>query len=182
MVAAHHSDDLAALSGSGGLYVAPGTWGHPGGHGLGGIHLFQFWLRAAHYGSFDLCVDSPDITLAQLQLRKGTHFLYEYDLNIPWCHEIRVEDKLEGEPGKGYPRCIGGEGHCPPEDCAGPTGFMDNRNSLASMALWEDLHIMVEFAREVLLKQRPEVLNDEERRWELEGALERYRAREIARG
>jgi hypothetical protein len=41
---------------------------------------------------------------------------------------------------------------------------------------------MVEFAREVLLKQRPEVLNDEERRWELEGALERYRAREIARG
>lgn len=152
------------------------------GMGWEGIHLFQFCLRAAHYGSFDLCVDSPNITLAELQLRKGTRFLYEYDLNIPWCHEVRVEDKLKGEPGKPYPRCIGGEGHCPPEDCAGPAGFMDNRNSMASMASWEDLHTMVEIARELLLEERPEVLNDEERRWELEGALERYRAREMAQG
>jgi len=150
--------------------------------GWEGIHLFQFCLRAAHYGSFDLCVDSPNITLAELQLRKGTRFLYEYDLNIPWCHEVRVEDRLEGQPGKRYPRCIGGEGHCPPEDCAGPAGFMNNRNSMASMASWEDLHTMVEIAREVLLEEHPEVLNDEERRWELEGALERYRAREIAQG
>jgi hypothetical protein len=51
-----------------------------------------------------------------------------------------------------------------------------------SMASWEDLQTMVEIAREVLLEERPEVLNDEERRWELEDALERYRAREIARG
>jgi hypothetical protein len=127
-------------------------------------------------------VDSPNITLADLQLRKGTRFLYEYDLNIPWCHEIRVEDKLQVEPGESYPRCIGGEGHCPPEDCAGPVGFMESRNSMASMASWEDLQTMVEIAREVLLEERPEVLNDEERRWELEDALERYRAREIARG
>ncbi len=41
---------------------------------------------------------------------------------------------------------------------------------------------MVEIAREVLLEESPEVLNDEERRWELEGALERYRAREIVQG
>lgn len=149
------------------------------GMGWEGIHLFQFCLRAAHYGSFDLCADSPNVTLAELQLRKGTRFLYEYDLNIPWCHEVRVEDRLEGQLGKSYPRCIGGEGNCPPEDCAGPAGFMNNRNSMAS---WEDLHIMVEIAREVLLEERPEVLNDEERRWELEGALERYRAREIAQG
>ena len=59
---------------------------------------------------------------------------------------------------------------------------MDNRNSMASIVAWENLHPMVEFAREVFLKKRPEVLNDEERRLELEGALERYRAREIARG
>jgi hypothetical protein len=152
------------------------------GMGWEGIHLFQFCLRAAHYRSSDLCVDSPNITLAELQLRKGTRFLYEYDLNIPWCHEIRVEDKLQVGPGKSYPRCIGGEGHCPPEDCAGPAGFMESRNSMASMASWEDLQTMVEIAREFLLEERPEVLNDEERRWELEDALERYRAREIARG
>jgi hypothetical protein len=117
-----------------------------------GAHLSQFCLRAAHYGSSDLCVDSPNITLAELQLRKGTRFLYEYDLNIPWCHEIRVEDKLEGELGKSYPRCIGGEGHCPPEGCAGPAGFMGHRNSMDSMASWEDLHTMVEIAREILME------------------------------
>ena len=51
---------------------------------------------------------------------------------------------------------------------------MDNRNSMASMASWENLQIMVKIARQVLLEERPEVLNDEETRWELEEALERY--------
>ena len=59
---------------------------------------------------------------------------------------------------------------------------MGHRNPMASMASWEDLPIMVDIAHEILLEERPEVLDDEERRWELEGALERYRAREIARG
>ena len=59
---------------------------------------------------------------------------------------------------------------------------MDNRNSMASMASWENLQIMVKIARQVLLEERPEVLNDEETRWELEEALERYRARELAQG
>ena len=53
---------------------------------------------------------------------------------------------------------------------------------MASMASWEDLHLVVDIAREVLLDKRIEVLNDEERCWELEGALERYRARKAAQG
>src|SRR5664280_1346001 len=52
--------------------------------GWEGIHLFQFCLRAARYGSWEVSASSPDVKLAELQLRKGTRFLYEYDLNVPW--------------------------------------------------------------------------------------------------
>jgi hypothetical protein len=75
--------------------------------GWEGIHLYQFCLRAAHYGSCELSASSPEVTLAALRLRKGARFTYQYDLNIPWRHEVRIEDHLPAEPGKTYPRCIG---------------------------------------------------------------------------
>src|SRR5471032_2293957 len=39
--------------------------------GWEGIHLYDFHLRAARYGSSELAASSPDITLAELRLRKG---------------------------------------------------------------------------------------------------------------
>jgi hypothetical protein len=39
--------------------------------GWEGIHLYQFKLHAARYGSWELAAASPDVTLAALQLRKG---------------------------------------------------------------------------------------------------------------
>jgi len=58
--------------------------------GWEGIHLYDFALRAARYGSWELSASSPDVTLAslRLRLRKGARFCYEYDLNIPWRHEV----------------------------------------------------------------------------------------------
>jgi hypothetical protein len=41
---------------------------------------------------------------------------------------------------------------------------------------------MVEILCEVALERRPEVLDDEEARWRLEGAVKRSRARERAPG
>ena len=61
--------------------------------GWEGIHLYQFCLRAARYGSWELSAASPEVTLAALQLRKGARFAYEYDLNIPWRHEVRIENR-----------------------------------------------------------------------------------------
>jgi Plasmid pRiA4b ORF-3-like protein len=66
--------------------------------GWEGIHLYQFRLRAARYGSWELSASSPEMTLAALQLRKGTRFIYEYDLNVPWRHEVRIEDRLSPAP------------------------------------------------------------------------------------
>jgi Plasmid pRiA4b ORF-3-like protein len=86
--------------------------------GWEGIHLYEFRLRAAHYGSWELAASSPDVTLAALRLRKGARFIYEYDLNIPWRYEVRIEDRLEPDARKTYSVCTGGDGACPPEDIA----------------------------------------------------------------
>jgi hypothetical protein len=58
--------------------------------GWEGIHLYNFHLRAEHYGSWELSASSPDVTLTALRLRKGARFIYEYDLNIPWRHEVQA--------------------------------------------------------------------------------------------
>lgn len=55
---------------------------------------------------------------------QGCRFLYEYDLNIPWEHEIRLEERLAPKPQACYPCCVGGEGTCTPEDCGGPDAWL----------------------------------------------------------
>jgi hypothetical protein len=151
--------------------------------GWEGIHLDDFHLRAARYGSWEVAASSPDVTLAALRLRKGARFIYEYDLNIPWHHEVRIEDRLAPEARKTYPVCTGGDGACPPEDCGGPASFMDHRDDRFSFDALEDLDTMAEVLQQVALKEGSEMLKlDQETRWRLEDALERAKAREQAQG
>jgi hypothetical protein len=152
------------------------------GMGWEGIHLYQFCLRAARYGSWELSAASPEVTLTALQLRKGARFAYEYDLNIPWRHELRIENRREPESGKAYPVCIGGNGACPPEDCGGPEAYLAGLSGMVSMAALEDLDTMAEIIGQVVLERRAELLEDEETRWRLGHAVERSRARERAQG
>ena len=149
--------------------------------GWEGVHLYQFGLRAARYGSWELSAGSPDVSLAALRLRKGARFSYEYDLNIPWAHEVRVEDRLRPEPGAVLPACTGGAGRCPPEDCGGPAGFMAHRDDATSWEALEELRELAEVLGKVALERRPGQL-DEEIVWRLERAVERGKARERARG
>lgn len=151
--------------------------------GWEGIRLYQFRFRAARYGSRELSASSPDVTLAALRFRKGARFIYEYDLNIPWLHEVRIEDQLEPEARKIYPVCTGGAGACPPEDCGGPESFMDRRNDRLLFDALEDLDTMVEVLQQIALKDGSEVLAlEQETRWRLEDAVERSKAREQAEG
>jgi Plasmid pRiA4b ORF-3-like protein len=80
---------------------------------------FQFHLRAVRYGSPELSAFSPAATLASFRLRTGSRFLYEYDLNIPWRHEIRVERLVERAAGRHYPFCLDGHGAARPRTAAG---------------------------------------------------------------
>ena len=150
--------------------------------GWEGIHLYQFCLRAARYGSWELSASSPEVTLAALRLRKDARFTYEYDLNIPWRHEVRIENRLGQETGQACPACIGGQSACPPEDSGGPAGFMAGRNSMLSLDALEDLDTMTEIIGEVVLERRMELLDIDDTHWRLEQAVERSKARERAQG
>lgn len=49
---------------------------------------------------------------------------YDYDFGDSWQHEIVLEAILP-RAAHPYPRCIGGERACPPEDCGGIDGYQD---------------------------------------------------------
>ena len=124
--------------------------------GWEGIHLYQFCVRSRRYGSWEVSASSPDVTLASLKLRRGARFTYEYDLNIPWRHEVRIEEnRLDTPPGKAYPTCIAGDGARPPEDCGGPHGYLAGLDNASSWDALEDLHTMADILREVVFDVDP---------------------------
>ena len=106
--------------------------------GWEGVHLFLFNLRTANFGSWELGGRSPDISLGELQLRKGARFIYEYDLNIPWEHEVRLEAELPSKP-RAYPHCVEGHASSPPEDCRGIADFLVRHDAWVSEEGLEDL-------------------------------------------
>jgi hypothetical protein len=150
--------------------------------GWDGIHLFEFSLRAVHYGSSELGWRSPNISFGDLQIRKGARFSYEYDLNIPWEHEVRLENRIQPEPGRTYPYCVAGHEPCPPEDCGGPIGFMERRDSRYSLEGIEDLAAVADFVGRVVLKKQTAVLKDEAVIEEMRDVLERLEIRNSWQG
>lgn len=55
----------------------------------------MFSTCAPRYSSEAVAALSQDLTQAARRLRKAARLIYEYDLNIPWRHEVRIEDRLE---------------------------------------------------------------------------------------
>jgi hypothetical protein len=131
--------------------------------GWEGIHLYQFVVHAARYGSWELTAESPDIGIDALKLRKGSRFVYEYDLNVPWEHEVRLEDRAAAEPRTHYPRCIGGAGNCPPEDSGGPEAWMRQEDEALGLGLDDDLVTAMEFIKDISDSGSFAVLDDADR-------------------
>lgn len=46
---------------------------------------------------------------------------YIYKAGEGWRHDLTLEGTVERESGSEYPRCTGGAGAVPPEDCGGPS-------------------------------------------------------------
>jgi hypothetical protein len=113
--------------------------------GWEGIHLFQFMLRARRFGSLELVARSPDVPLSELRLRQGTRFRYEYDLNVPWEHEVRLESRHEADAQRSYPICPDGDGSCPPEDCGGVAGFRAQREAWTAPEARHDFAVLAGF-------------------------------------
>jgi len=56
---------------------------------------------------------------------KTSKIEYTYDFGDNWRHTIELEEILEPVKGFKYPFCVDGERACPPEDCGGPSGYME---------------------------------------------------------
>lgn len=150
--------------------------------GWEGIHLFQFTRRARRFGSRELAARSPDIPLSELRLRQGTRFCYEYDLNGPWEHEVRLESRHEADPGSSYPICLDGDGSCPPEDCGGVNGFLDRREAWTAPETGRDFAVLADFVAQLALKQSTGASIDAEEIHDVWEALERLEGRQSWQG
>ena len=102
-------------------------------------HLHEFEIAGRRYGIPDSdwddqsVADEAESTLISL-VGPRDRFTYVYDFGDSWNHEITVVEILSPEPGVRYPRCISGQGACPPEDVGGPWGYEEFQAVLADPA------------------------------------------------
>ena len=93
-------------------------------------HLWEFTANEHKYGM--LLPDDPDwngriknaaTTKLSALLTGGVREIeYVYDIGDNWQHRVIIEKLKAAEPGVTYPRFLGGERRCPPEDCGGYPG------------------------------------------------------------
>ena len=141
--------------------------------GWEGIHLFEFAVRGVRYAGPGLSGPSTDVVLSDFRFRRNAKFRYAYDMFCGWEHEIRVEQRLAGVPGKRYPQCVGGAGACPPEDCGGPDAYHARREEATGLDAMNDLAVVAETVERVLIDKDSSCLGDDDTRWRLEVAVER---------
>lgn len=139
-------------------------------------------MHTVRYGSWETAVTSADVALDALKLRNGSRFLYEYDLNIPWEHEVRLEERRSPKPGTHYPFCIRGDGNCPSEDSGGPDAWMRQRDEALGLELDDDLATALEFIEEINDAQSLAVLDDPDRAGDLRELLFRIEERAALSG
>jgi hypothetical protein len=98
-------------------------------------HLWEFVVDDRKYGMPD--PDRPHVKsgastkLANILASGMTEFDYVYDFGDNWEHRIIVEQTADAETGAKYPRFLGGERRCPPEDCGDPSGYFDFIENIA---------------------------------------------------
>ncbi|HKR43258.1 MAG TPA: plasmid pRiA4b ORF-3 family protein [Paraburkholderia sp.] len=93
-------------------------------------HLHRFIIRGWRYGGHHdgalQFFDGPEtLSLAAFGLREHERFVYVYDFNSWWLHDVRVERRMCDQLSRPPPRCIAGAGRCPPEDIGGPERYMN---------------------------------------------------------
>ena len=132
------------------LYIEPGIWRRihvPGGYtfwdlhvaiqdsmGWQDRHLHVFRLiRKGNRKPLSIGIPTeesakhvlPDweVPLSERLDEPGAEMIYEYDFGDGWEHKVLLEAIMLKEEDAVYPRCVGGERTCPPEDCGGPPGY-----------------------------------------------------------
>jgi hypothetical protein len=99
-------------------------------------HLHEFEIAGRRYGIPDPDWDGQELvdeTKGKLfrLIKQGDRFDYLYDFGDNWTHHLCVDKVIAAEPGVRYPRCIAGQGACPPEDVGGPWGYEEFQAALS---------------------------------------------------
>jgi hypothetical protein len=102
-------------------------------------HLHEFMLYGVRYGDpmlLEECefLNSRTTHLVDIVPQSGAHFQFDYiyDFGDHWEHIVEFEECLAAEEGARYPRCVGGENACPPEDIGGTSGFAEYRKIMSN--------------------------------------------------
>jgi len=98
-------------------------------------HLHEFRIKAPlnneivsigipddEFGEFEV-MPGWEVPITAYLAEPGQAIEYEYDFGDSWVHEIMFEATLIKEKGSKYPKCLGGERACPPEDCGSAPGY-----------------------------------------------------------
>jgi hypothetical protein len=103
-------------------------------------HLWEFEANERKYGmllpsdpEWNARIKNAAKTKLSALLAVGVREIeYVYDMGDNWQHRIVVEKLMVAEAGAQYPRFLGGERRCPPEDCGGFPGYYEFLGNLAS--------------------------------------------------
>ena len=103
-------------------------------------HLWEFAAGESRYGMLlpndadwnERIKDAAKTKLSALLTPDIREIGYVYDMGDNWQHRIIVEKLNAAEPGARYPRFLGGERRCPPEDSGGFPGYYEFLENIAS--------------------------------------------------
>jgi len=102
-------------------------------------HLHEFTLYGIRYRDpllLEECefIDSTRTYLVDIVPQSGAKFQfdYTYDFGDNWEHVVEFERCVAAEEGVRYPRCLGGENACLPEDVGGTPGFAEHRKIMSN--------------------------------------------------
>lgn len=108
-------------------------------------HLHRFHVHGQDHGLPKIGTagfgNPRGVRLADLRLRVGERFSYEYNFHAPWQHDLRLEGTLETDPRRPWPVCTGGRRACPPESCYGPDDYqrwLEGRHSFGAICALEE--------------------------------------------
>jgi hypothetical protein len=96
-------------------------------------HLHSFEYDGEQIGvpdpEFDNdCADEAETTLDKVLLGPKDRVRYTYDFGDNWEHDIVLEKVTEPDK-DGRPVLLTGKGACPPEDCGGPWGYAELKDT-----------------------------------------------------
>ncbi|WP_349604919.1 hypothetical protein [Cupriavidus sp. DF5525] len=89
------------------------------------------------------------LTLSTFALREHEGFVYVYDLNAWWRHDIRVERRTLEQHPEVRRRCVAGSGARPPEDVGGLERYLEVREKRSEWELLNRLESLRERAIEL---------------------------------